>query len=286
MNTSLKTMAACAAAAVVLPASTAMAMEYDLTTTSPISVPGDVGGTAIFANFWEQPAGTGVFDPFLTLEREASGGNPSYYEQAYNTDGAPLYLDQQRPHWNTLLQIGDLAEIDMGGINYFGFILDANEPGQDKSLISIDNVRIYTSATDNTATVGDNLNKLDQLGDLRWALNDPTKQNGKFNDEDWVKLDADQENVGYKSNGGSGQADMILYVPVDAFAGASDDDYLWFYNLNGVKYSADSDLGAEAGYEEWRAVLGRTSVPDGGSTLALFGLGLAAVGALKRRNRK
>lgn len=288
MNTNIKRTLAAAAAAMLLPACTALAIEYDLTTTSPISVPGDVGGTGIFANHWEQPAGTGVFDPFLTIEREAAGGNSSYFEQGYNTDGhTALYMDQQRPHWNTLLTLGDLAKVEMDSLLYFCFVLDANEPGGKKSLISVDNVRIYTSATDNTAAVGNDLSKLDDLGDLRWAMNDPTQNaDGSFNDEDWVKLDADQENVGYNSNGGSGQADMVLYVPVDAFAGASDTDYLWFYNLNGVKYKVDANKGAEAGYEEWRACLDLAKVPDGGSTVALLGLGLAALGIIGRKRAK
>ena len=247
-----------------------------------------VGGTAIFANQWEQPTGTGVFDPFLTIERDASGGNPSGLEQGYNTDGAPLYNDQQRPHWNTLLRLGDLAEVDRGGTFYHCFILDANEPGANKSLISIDNVRIYTSTADNTASVGSNLNKLDQLGDLRWAMNDPAKLNGKLNDTQWVLLDADQEDVGIhpNANGGSGQSDMVLFVPVSAFARADEDDHVWFWNLNGVKVEANSDLGAQAGYEEWRACVDITSVPDGGLTIALLGLGLMGIGVAQRRLRR
>jgi len=279
------------AAAVVLPAPSALAVPrpttaYDLTQYDSVVVPGEAPpgvSDAIFENFFDQPTGTGVFQPFLTLEREAAGGNPSYYEQAYNTDGAPLYLDELRNHWNTTLKVGDLAETEKNGAFYYCFILDANEPGKNKSLISIDNIRIYTSAMDNTANVGDDLSKLDDLGDLRWAMNDPVLNlDTTFNDDPWVLLDADQDNVLSNSNGGSGKADMILYVPVSAFAGASDADYLWFYNLNGVKYEADSTYGAEAGYEEWKACVKTTSVPDNGTTLGLFGLGLLAVGLLGR----
>ncbi|HZI31453.1 MAG TPA: hypothetical protein VFF11_03875, partial [Candidatus Binatia bacterium] len=60
--------------------------------------------------------------------------------------------------------------------------------------------------------------------------------------------------------------------------------YLWFYNLNGVHYSADGDLAAQAGYEEWRAVVG-VGVPDGGTTLVLLGSVLAVFGLMGSRCR-
>jgi hypothetical protein len=269
-------------------------VEYDLTApgNTQVSVPGDVGGTAIFSDFFTQPAGTGVFEPFLTIERDASGGTPSNLEQGYNTDGfSALYLDQQRPQWNDRLRVGDLAVINVGGINYYGFELDANEPGGNKSLISVDNIRVYTSPTDNTGLVQNNLANLDLLGTLRWAMNDPLKSGSLYNVVDWVKLDSNQENVeaGDKfSNGGSGKSDMIVYIPVTAFAGAALTDYLWFYNLNGVHYSADYDpnnvnLGAEAGYEEWRAVVGPNTVPDGGATLAFLGISCLALVGIRRK---
>jgi len=173
--------------------------------------------------------------------------------------------------------------------------LDANEPGNNKSLISVDNIRIYTSATDNTAAVGAALSvsnpdyaNLDGLGTLRWAMNTPTagSSNG-FNVANWVKLDSSQENVLSNANGGSGQADMIVYVPTTAFAGAKATDFLWFYNLNGVHYYADKGMAAQAGYEEWSAVVGPNSqqVPDGGTTVVLVGSALAALGFVSRCRR-
>ena len=250
--------------------------EIDLTTpgdTSLHQVTADFGGNGFVQNFTSNPAGTGVFDPFLTLERAASGGNPVNSESAYNTDGfTALYLDQQRPQWNDRLKLSDLAVVNQGNVSYYVFELDANEPGGDKSLLSIDNVRIYTSAADNTGGVQSDESKLNDLGTLRWAMNDPLKAGSLYNVDEWIKLDASLSDQLKKANGGSGWSDMLLYVPVSAFAGALPNDYVWFYNLNGVHYSADYDpndvnLGAEAGYEEWRAVVAN-AVPDGGATVA------------------
>jgi hypothetical protein len=287
------------------------AVVYDLRTTGSQELtisgatPGVFGGSAIVADNWTQPAGTGVFQPFLTLDangQTSTGGN--YLEQAYNTDGfSALYPDQLRPQWNDRLTVADLAKIDVGGSAYYAFILDANEPGAGKSGISLDNVRIYTSSTDNTGLVGTDYSKLDQLGDLRWALNNPlaittvTDKKGNVTSQisgiqNSIYLDAAQENVAHNGpnppNGGSGQSDLILYVPVSAFAAAKGTDFLWFYNLNGYSISAEgtgADLTSTAGFEEWRAVLGpHTTVPDGGTTAALLGLGVIGLAAVRRKS--
>jgi len=281
----VKTLAALVAVA-MLPSISALAVEVDLTTpgdTSLHAVNSDVGGGGLVQNFTSHPAGTGVFDPFLTLERDANA-HPRGVESAYNTDGhSALYLDQQRPEWNTRLILGDLAVTTVNGGSYYVFELDANEPGADKSLISLDNVRIYTSADDNTGLVKNNENNLDLLGDLKWAMNDPLKVGGDYKADNWIKLDANLSDQLKKANGGSGWSDMLLYVPTSAFAGALPTDFVWFYNLNGVHLDADGNLAAEAGYEEWRATFKEgVSVPDGGATLILLGSALTALFGYRR----
>jgi hypothetical protein len=268
-----------------------MATEYDLSPagSQSFNVAGDVGGTAIVRDNFTQPAGTGVFEPFLTIDSngQTSTGNTAI-EQGYNTAGfSGMYLDQLRPQWNKQLTFGSLADLTVNGQKYYGFLLDANEPGSGKSVISVDNIRIYTSSTVTTGTVGNDVTKLNNLGTLRWAMNDPLKTGPNFNINNWIKLDSAQENVdagSNVSNGGSGKSDMIVYVPASAFVGVNDSDYVWFYNLNGVHYTADGDLAAEAGYEEWRAVTGQhTSVPDGGATAILLGAGFMGLVALGRK---
>ncbi len=274
------------------------AVEYDLTPsgTQSYNVAGAYGGTAVFSDFFTQPAGTGVFEPFLTIDANGQTSTTTRtIEQGYNTAGfTALYLDQLRPQWNRQVRVGDLAQINRGGVLYYAFLLDANEPGGAKSLISVDNVRIYTSSSDNTALVQNDITKLDLLGTKRWALNDPTKNpDGTFNIANWIKLDAAQENVdaGGISNGGSGKSDMIAYIPKTAFGTALPTDYLWFYNLNGVHYSVDKNLASQSGFEEWRAVVNLAppdtqpggNVPDGGVTLVLLAGGLSSLALLRRK---
>ena len=279
------------AAIVILPSSTAFATELDLSGSATSGfLTGAVGGTAIFSETSTHPAGTGVFDPFLTIN---SQGN-SKTEQGYNTDGhTALYLNQQRPEWNNLLKVSDLAKINIGGTNYYAFELDANEPSgterdhSPKVLLSVDNIRIYTSSTDNTGAVQSDVSKLESpspLGTLRFALNDPLKNGSNFNITNWVKMAANTDGIADAQghNGGSGFSDLIVYIPASDFPNL--DDYLFFYNLNGAHFQADvGGDAAEAGFEEWRAVVGKNPVPDGGATACLLGLGLAGVAGIRAR---
>jgi hypothetical protein len=278
------------AAIVILPSIAAFATELDLSGSAMSgSLTGAVGGTAIFSETSTHPAGTGVFDPFLTIN---SQGN-SKIERGYNTDGqTALYLNQQRPEWNTLLKVSDLAKINIGGTNYYAFELDANEPsgteradGSPKSLLSIDNIRIYTSSTDNTGAVQSNETKLDSLGTLRFALNDPLKNGSNYNITNWVKMDATTDGIADTQghNGGSGFSDLIVYIPASDFPNLN--DFIFFYNLNGAHFQADvGGDAAEAGFEEWRAVVGpNNGTPDGGNTLVLLSSAVLALGLISRR---
>jgi len=283
----------CAVAGLVLFSIAAFGTELDLSGSATSgSLTGALGGTAIFSETSTHPAGTGVFDPFLTIN--SHGNNRT--ESGYNTDGhTALYLDQQRPEWNTLLKVSDLATIKIGSVNYYAFELDANEPsgteradGSPKSLLSIDNIRIYTSSTDNTGAVQSDQSKLESpspLGTLRFALNDPLKSGSNYNFTNWVKIDATTDGIADTQghNGGSGFSDLIVYIPASDFPNPN--DYLFFYNLNGAHFQADvGGDAAEAGFEEWRAVDGpHTTTPDGGNTFVLLSSAVLALGLARRR---
>jgi hypothetical protein len=92
--------------------SLSFATQYDLSAagTQSLTVTGKFGGDAIFSDYFAQPTGTGVFRPFLDLKAKGNGTT----EQAYNTDGfTDLFLDQQRPQWNNLLQLSQLQTFDI-----------------------------------------------------------------------------------------------------------------------------------------------------------------------------
>ncbi len=267
------------AAAALLPTIPASGTVLDFTNADPPPEGPGYGGIgtingAIFTTIDTLPAGTGVFDPFLTYQKKGT-------EEGYNTSqggNGQGFLDTKRvEQWTHDLHVGDLTVVPGpdGTGSYYAFELDANETGTGNinRYLSIDDIRIYTSATDTALDVRNNQNAIDSLGTLRYA------QNATLGVTDnWVLIDASRSEGG--STSGSGSSDLIVYVPVSAFAGARPEDFLYFYSKNGVHDEAAAGSESDAGYEEWRTVI---AVPDGGNTLLLLGASLTAVGLLRRR---
>src|SRR5256884_3670217 len=138
-----------------------------------------------------QPTGTGVIQPFLRLEN-------SPVEQGYNSSGGTPFDDKAGP-WTHDLTFGALqnTQVTLGGVSYFKLLLDVNEPGGSKSLISLDQLQFYTSkvGSQTTSNVG-------SLGTLRYT----------FSSGDSVILDA-------LRNHGCGSGDMYAFIPTFVFAG-------------------------------------------------------------------
>jgi len=224
------------------------------------------------------PAGTGVFQPFLSYQRRGT-------EEGVNTSqggsGQGFIDDKRVPQWTHDLHLNELGTITRGGVSYYAFELDANETGvgNPNRLLSIDDIRIYTSSSSPFNSIA-NDNQLhtaingDTLGTLRYAQNEP---NGTAN---FVLIDASRRTEG--STSGSGSSDMLVLVPQSLFAGAGANDFVTFYTINGVHDEAGDD-GSDAGFEEWRALTGPAAVPDGGSTLLLLGSALIPLGLLRAR---
>ncbi len=284
-----------AVAAGLLPACTAFGIEGKLDLTTPPHPP-DVSGSftggtsaggagAIYSTIDTHPTGTGVFDPFLTYQNKGveEGYNYSPTGQGGNGQG---YLDTKRvDQWTHDLFVSDLKVVTLDGQKgtFYAFELDANETGNGNinRLLSIDDIRIYTSHSDTAnSLVGDNADLVDKLGTLRYAQNASLGVTAN-----WVLIDASKKADG-GSTSGSGSSDMILYVPTSLFptTGANavlPSDFLYFYTINGVHDGAAEGSLGNAGFEEWRAVTG--FVPDGGSTLLLLGSALTALGFLAGR---
>lgn len=205
---------------------------------------GEING-ALFVWTDNQPTGTGYIDSFVRIQGPANGG----VEQGYNTSGRPFAFDEKDPvNFTHDLQMRDLGSgVNVNGVEYYQFLLDVNEAGGNKSLISLDSLQLYTSETGSKTTAD-----VRSLGTLRYDMGD-----------NWVLLDASR-------NSGSGSGDMFAYIPKSLFAGAADEDYLYLYSKFGMADDAES----EAGFEEWAYVRtegggttgGTTGGPAGGGT--------------------
>jgi len=183
-----------------------------------------------------QPTGTGVIQPFLRLEN-------SPVEQGYNTSGGTPFDDKAGP-WTHDLTFGELqnTQVTLGGASYFKLLLDVNEPGGSKSLISLDQLQFYTSkvGSQTTSNVG-------SLGTLRYT----------FSSGDSVILDASR-------NHGSGSGDMYAYIPTFDFAGTKTSDFVYLY-----AYFGNTD-NSQAGFEEW-ALVNAAPIPEMNALFPIIG---------------
>lgn len=205
-----------------------------------------------------QPTGTGVIDPFLRRQADPS-------EQGYNTSGGTSF-DDKAGIWTHDIQFSDLqtTTVTLNGTAYFQVLLDINEPGGDKSLISLDRLEFYTSPVGSQTTTD-----VSSLGTLRWSLDGAG--------DSYVLLDAARNN-------GSGSGDMFAFIPVSAFAGVNNTDYIYLFSRFGDQMSADGT--SEGGFEEWSLVHNMTPVPEVSALFPIVGL-IAAIGLtqLLRRRR-
>lgn len=261
MNTArlLSTAAALALASLAPRASAAI---YDLNATGTVVVP-TVFGDAIFTVDYTQPAGTGVFDPFLTIQ--ANG-----VEQGYNSS-TPNFDTKREPQWNHELQLSDLTTTSINGVEYFSFLLDINEPNSAAtSMISLDALKIFT-----TSSLQGAVTDVETLGTKRFDLDLPSDSYIKYDD----------------LNSGSGQADIAFFIPTASFLtgpnAASGSDYVYMYQKFGSNYSADTTLETQGGFEETRLGGGVsfTPVPEPSAFLPLLGvLGIVVASPFLRRH--
>lgn len=187
-----------------------------------------------------QPAGTGVFNPFLRLD--VKGNNAT--EQGYNTDAVkqvdPLnsnttrkVMDNMTPvNWTHDVSVGSLNIVKWtDGIEYVQFKLDINEPGNVASLLSLDGLRLILGAGGQFGTQVDNNGDLIVNGyngaansqgingtvvyDMDGGALKPNGTYEKGQNDNFVMLDAR-----LSGGPGSGIADMGFLAPALAVAGA------------------------------------------------------------------
>ncbi len=169
----------------------------------------------------EQPTGTGYIQPFLRVQADPT-------EEGYNTSGGTPFDDKSGP-WTHDIRVSDLdaSIVTIGKIQYYRLLLDVNEPGGEKSLISLDRLEFYTSDVGGQTTTD-----ISSLGILRWSLDGAG--------DSYVLLDAGR-------NSGSGSGDMYAYIPVASFEGALPTDFVYMYARFGDQVGASS----AGGFEEW-----------------------------------
>lgn len=202
--------------------------------------------------------GTGTIDAFVRLQEDT---DPPARERGYNSDDFPTKDEQMSAKtggWTHSLQVSAApVAVRPNGRSYREFFLDINQtPGQ--SLIDLVNVSLYIAPT---AT-------------LTYAqFTDPAQATLVY--EMNPTGEANKVLLNYSLNSGSGDGDMLLYIPTANF-GPDDTQYLYFYS----EFENTND-----GFEEWAVsdVAYNPDVPEP-ATMAILAIG--GMGLLIRRRRK
>ena len=247
----------------------------------------------------EPATGTGVFKPFVRVQENGNGSDGvTGTQNGYNTDvGEPdINFDTKAGLWTHSVLFGDLGTIEIGGLSYYQFQLDANESGKadsDQNKLDITDIQIYVGNDTNMATPESGsgytgtafnnpydgtlggTNSLLGLAPV-WTLD------SLLNEDVTVTLQASICDAGGpKGTGGqcgSGHGDMNLFILESMFTGA-DTDYFVFYTEYG-----NADFGVDSGFEEWNYLAKTASVPEP-SSIVLMGLGLLGMSAATRRRK-
>lgn len=244
--------------------------------------PDDGDGLGLFQVLAVQPAGTGKINSFLRIQRTKPKRG---MQQGYNTGGLTEFDTKEVPgpggsNFTRAIQLDEIPVVDIDGIAYREFKLDINEPNGKKSLLSLDELRLFTDVGSDLTGYNTGSN---QLGgkDAVWDLD-------ANSDVDLI--------LDYSLSSGSGESDLVFYVQSDVF-GADESQYVYMYNKFGDTYITGPnkrgkevvklDARASAGFEEWwheEATSPPNEVPAP-SIAWLFGIGLAGMASLRRRSR-
>lgn len=237
----------------------ARATVYDLTKESAVTV-STIYGDAIFTTDFTRPTGTGVIDPFLSIQANGS-------EQGYNTSAKNGVFDTKRePQYNHEIRLCDICTVCIDGVNYYPFLIDINEPnGGDKSMISLDALKLFTSDK-----AGQTTRNVESLGTKRFDLDLPSDSYILYDDQ----------------NSGSGQGDIAFFIPVSAFAGANPSDYVYMYQQWGLHVSADFDGSTQGGFEETAIACGIVPIPEVSTVFPLALVLGGVVGSTYLRRRR
>jgi hypothetical protein len=225
---------------------------------------------ALFVITDEQPTGSGVIQPFVRIQDESAP--PDGIQQGYNTENQPSEFDEKtEAGFDHTVNIDDLAVIEIGGTDYYQFLLDIGEPGGGNNLISLDALRVYLGSDpdltgyDPSVTGDDPFDSGD--ANLVYSLD-----NGGDNA---VTLDG-------QLNPGNGAGDLFVNIPVASFTGTN--EWVYLYSLFGETHAAQGT------FEEWAARTGDGNGGPGGGgepipTPSAIGMGLLLVGSMFLRRK-
>ena len=190
----------------------------DLTSTTACAQ--DPAGVVLRTSGFSGSTGTGVFQPFVRLQKNAT-------QRGYNTGGTLEFDEMSSSNFTHDMALGAVPVITVDGTPYRQFRLDINQKASDP-LLSLDVLRIYLHNTANITGYNPATGTFASPATEIWEL-DP---------DSYVKLN-------YSNFPGSGNGDMELLIPNSLFTGCAGTCYVTLYSEFGSQFPAND------GFEEW-----------------------------------
>lgn len=222
-------------------------------TTLDLTTQGSWGtiNAAVFQQYSPTGTGSGNIDSFVRIQ---GFGIQQGYNTDYRGDGFPEFDEDTSLTFTHSLPLSAVPTVT-DGITYREFLLDINQNGE--HILSLDELRIALHSSP------------DLFGySTIFTLPIYDLDDGQDN---WIKLD-------YSLNGGSGQGDMLAYIPDSLFMdefGVYLGDCVYLYSKFGQNSPADD------GFEEWAYGVDGSIIPEPATAL-LLGLGALALAAKRK----
>jgi hypothetical protein len=211
----------------------------------------------------------------------------------------------KRDFFNHAIRLGDL-QVDENGM--VTFLLDINETGNPGVTLRLDELAWYVSDVDDLSHYYADTSIGDPSGNSKLTNADGTKQGVEAWNMDWNAASPggtghgglNLSNINDSGKAGSGDFDLQVKLDKNLFleaaknisASLGDNAYVYLYNFAGRVGDSKKDQDgteAEAGFEEWAAVLGASPPPDNGvpepSTALLLLGGLAGMLKIQRQRK-
>jgi len=262
--------------------SSARADKVILDVSQGATLPGTAaqGGLFYVSNTEIQPTGSGVIDPFLTIQQDGQ-------ERGFNTN-VPNQLDNKRenapgpPGKTRSVQLGEIGSVTIDNVEYLQFLLDVNQTGNNN--LSLNQVQFFVSS--DPLGPGFTLTEASSTNNAVIDFGSAGQQVFQMSSSNVSGVSNLSNEVQIDSSHGSGSGDMFLYVQKSLF-GSNPDAYVTLFSQFG---DPNGTYASNDGFEEWafrQSTSGPAAVPEPGTVaLALtgaFGFGLAGLRRFRRR---